>query len=130
MFEENEKKNNSNLELNKFDVNNKTEIKLKTNLTKEIIFSIPNEKKIFGNNIFNINPIKCGKLLCFFYLNEKPLITIGPTFYYNFLIIFGMNFINIINIFFINFHIHNFFFISRIFFILFSIYFSFNHNFY
>ena len=116
MLEENEKKENSNLELNKFNNNNiKTDIKLKTNLTKEIIFSIPNEKKIFGNNIFNINPIKCGKLLCFFYLNEKPLITIGPTFYYNFLIIFGINLINIINIFFINFHIHNFFLIIEYF---------------
>ena len=39
MLEENEKKENSNLELNKFNNNNiKTDIKLKTNLTKEINF--------------------------------------------------------------------------------------------
>ena len=47
MLEENEKKENSNLELNKFNNNNiKTDIKLKTNLTKEINFSNSNEKKI------------------------------------------------------------------------------------
>ena len=115
MLETNEKKDNSSFELNKFDINNnnnniKSEIKLKANnLSKELNFSFSKEKKIFGNDIFDLNPVKCGKLFCFFYLNEKPLITIGPTFYYNFVIIFIVNLINIINIIFINFNIHSFF---------------------
>ena len=37
---------------------------------------------LYGNNIKNIKPYKCGNVYCFCYINKYPLITIGPQIYY------------------------------------------------
>ena len=59
------------------DIDNNQEDKLESPIIKE------EEKKfssslLYGNSINDLKPKRIGKLLLFFYINEKPLILIGP----------------------------------------------------
>ena len=59
------------------DIDNNQEDKLESPIIKE------EEKKfssslLYGNSINDLKPKRIGKLFAFFYINEKPLILIGP----------------------------------------------------
>ena len=47
---------------------------------------------LYSNYIQNIKPSKCGNVYCFCYINNSPLLTIGPQFYYS-IILFSLNII-------------------------------------
>ena len=87
------RKNKNNLEYSnnqKIDINNKNLIEndLSSISNKEknrnIKLKTPkeNENYLYGNYIQNKKPYKCGKVYCLFYINNYPILTIGPQYYY------------------------------------------------
>ena len=45
---------------------------------------------LYGNSINDLTPKRIGRLFAFFYINEKPLILIGPDCKKNIIIIYNI----------------------------------------
>ena len=65
------------------------------------INNIKKEPKLVGNNITDINPLKMGKTINLFYIKNYPIISIGPDFFYAFILLFIMTSIHILFLFFL-----------------------------
>jgi len=52
---------------------------------------------LFGNYVKIKKPCKCGNVYCFFYINNYPLFTIGPQYYYPFILFLFNNIIFILS---------------------------------
>jgi hypothetical protein len=63
--------------------------------------SIKKEPKLFGNIINEINPLKMGKTINFFYIKNYPIFSIGPDFFYAFILLFIMTSIYFLFLFFL-----------------------------
>lgn len=59
------------------------------------------EEKIFGNNTSIAQPCKMGNIYCFFYVNGRPLCTIGSKLYLSILLIVLVNIGNFFGMFYI-----------------------------